>query len=68
LEAILAKEKGALSEEEDGKDVRDPPDATSKEGDVCHECDRRGEKVPLKPLFMVEENAVEEEAEVGGEL
>ena len=68
MEAILAKEKGALSEEKDGKDVTDPTEAGSKEGDVCHEDDRRGEKVPPKPPFIVEENAVEEGVEAGGEL
>lgn len=62
---MLAKEKGALSEEDDGMDVTEPPEVPSNEGVVCHEDDRRGEMLPPKLIFMEDENAGVQDAKGG---
>mmetsp|Transcript_22644 Transcript_22644/g.56077 ORF Transcript_22644/g.56077 Transcript_22644/m.56077 type:complete len:86 (-) Transcript_22644:297-554(-) len=55
LEAMLANEKGALSDEEDGMDVTDPAEVPSNEGVVCHDDDRRGDMLPPKLIFIGDE-------------
>lgn len=62
---MLAKEKGALSEEDEGMDVTDPAEVPSSEGVVCQDDERSGEMLPPRLMFMDEENACVPEAEEG---
>ena len=57
-----------FSEDEEGINVTDPAEAASNEGVVCHEEEKRGEKVVPKPTDAGEENGFEDDAEAGDEL